>query len=169
MERVLAIANSMFSWESCQYKTVPVTEYVLVYRKKTDLLIDWFIRNHPDKKIVDASKIGDHYERTNIWRINPKTNSKHPAAFPLELAQKVIEYYSFKNDVILDPFAGSGTVGAAAVSKGRRFVLFEVNQDYIEIMRDDVYEWLGTAAEEVLWINYTPAVPLQQLLRLSGK
>ncbi|MBI5408323.1 MAG: site-specific DNA-methyltransferase, partial [Nitrospirae bacterium] len=152
-----------------QYKAVPVTEYVLVYRKKTDLLIDWFIRNHPDKKIVEASKIGDNYERTNVWRINPVTNSKHPAAFPLELAQKVIEYYSFKNDVVLDPFAGSGTVGAAAVSKGRRFVLFENNQDYIEIMRNDVYSWLGTDADEVLWINCIPPVPLQQHLHLSGK
>ena len=40
-----------------QYKAVPVTEYVMVYRKKTNLLIDWFIRNHPDREIIEASKI----------------------------------------------------------------------------------------------------------------
>lgn len=97
-----------------QYKAVPVTEYVLVYRKHTDLLIDWFIRNHPDRVTVDDSKISDGYERTNVWKINPSTNSKHPAAFPKELAEKVIRYYSFKGDVVLDPFAGSGTVGRAA-------------------------------------------------------
>ncbi|MFM8293915.1 MAG: DNA-methyltransferase, partial [Microcystaceae cyanobacterium] len=110
-----------------QYKAVPVTEYVLVYRKKSDVLIDWFIRNHPDKQIIEDSKIGDDYERTNIWRINPATNSKHPAAFPKELAEKVIRYYSCKWDVVLDPFAGSGTVGEVAAALHRRFVLLEKN------------------------------------------
>jgi len=147
-----------------QYKAVPVTEYVLVYRKRTDLLIDWHIRNHPDKKAVADSKIGDDYERTNVWHIQPNTNSKHPAAFPLELAEKVISYYSFKNDVVLDPFAGSGTVGAAAAKLSRRFVLFEINPDYVEIIRQDVGTWLGEASQQILWINCAPARPVQQPL-----
>lgn len=134
-----------------QYKAVPVTEYVLAYRKRTDLLIDWHIRNHPDRSLVEASKVGDDYERTNIWRIQPATNSKHPAAFPLELAEKVIKYYSFKGDVVLDPFAGSGTVGAAATRLDRRFVLFELNPDYIEMIRQAVPSWLGRAANDILW------------------
>lgn len=118
-----------------QYKAVPVTEYVLVYRKKTDLLIDWHIRNHPDKEVVKESKISDGYERTNVWKINPATGSKHPAAFPKELAEKVITYYSFKGDVVLDPFAGSGTVGIAAAFLERRFILFEKNLSYIELIQ----------------------------------
>jgi DNA modification methylase len=144
-----------------QYKAVPVTEYVLVYRKRTDLLIDWHIRNHPNKDNVSASKVGDDYERTNIWRIQPRTNSKHPAAFPLELAQKVIKYYSFKGDVVLDPFAGSGTVGAAAAGLERRFVLFDINPDYVELMRQDVSFWLGESSRDVLCINCAPP-PLPQ-------
>jgi DNA modification methylase len=136
-----------------QYKAVPVTEYLLVYRKRTDLLIDWHIRNHPDKNVVQESKVADDYERTNIWRIQPNTNSKHPAAFPLELAQKVIKYYSFKNDVVLDPFAGSGTTGAAAAGLGRRFVLFEINPEYIELIQQQTNVWLGKAAKNILWMN----------------
>ena len=147
-----------------QYKAVPVTEYVLVYRKRTDLLIDWHIRNHPDKVTVADSKIGDDYERTNIWRIQPNTTSKHPAAFPLELAEKAISYYSFRGDVVLDPFAGSGTVGAAAANLRRRFVLFEINPDYIEIIRQDVGTWLGEDCKDVLWIDCAPAPPVQQPL-----
>ncbi|MBI5292158.1 MAG: site-specific DNA-methyltransferase [Chloroflexi bacterium] len=142
-----------------QYKAVPVTEYVLVYRKKTDLLIDWHIRSHPDRQAVADSKIEDDYERTNIWRIQPATNSKHPAAFPLELAKKVIKYYSFKGDVVMDPFAGSGTVGAAAAKLGRRFVLLEICSEYIEIIKDSVDAWLGKAAEQILWVNCTPPEP----------
>lgn len=136
-----------------QYKTVPVTEYVLVYRKHTDLLIDWHIRNHPDQEVVKASKIADGYERTNVWKINPVTNSKHPAAFPVELAEKVINYYSFKGDVVLDPFAGSGTVGLAAASLDRRFVLFESNFNYIELIRKLITEGNPTDLDSIIWLN----------------
>ena len=145
-----------------QYKAVPVTEYVLVFRKRTDLLIDWHIRNHPDREVIEASKVGDDYERTNIWRIQPCTNSKHPAAFPQELARKVIAYYSFKGDVVLDPFAGSGTVGAVASALDRRFALFEINPDYIEMIRNEVANWLGEASKDVLCINCLPPPPPQQ-------
>ncbi len=152
-----------------QYKAVPVTEYVLVYRKRTDLLIDWHIRNHPDRDVVEASKVGDDYERTNIWRIQPNTNSKHPAAFPLELAQKVITYYSFKGDVVMDPFAGSGTSGAAASKLGRRFVLFDTNPEYIDIIRKAVPSWLGRSANEILWIKCEPAPPVLTLFETSER
>lgn len=125
-------------------------------------MIDWFIRNHPDKEVIKKSKVGDDYERTNIWKIHPKTNSKHPAPFPFELADKVIKYYSFKNDVVLDPFAGSGTTGAACIANERRFVLFEINPEYIELIRNDIVPSMGNAAEEILWIN-TPPLATNQL------
>lgn len=145
-----------------QYKAVPVTEYVMVYRKRTPRLIDWHIRHHPEPELVAASKIADGYERTNVWRIHPRTNSKHPAAFPVELARKVIEYYSFQNDVVLDPFAGSGTVGEAAAALKRRFVLFDISPDYVEMMRRSVPKWLGSAAGQTKWLNVAPPEPDQQ-------
>lgn len=63
-----------------QYKPVPVTEYVLVYRKKSDRLIDWLIRKHPDQQAVAESKIEDGYDVTNIWHITPAHNKKQTAA-----------------------------------------------------------------------------------------
>ncbi|MBI5564609.1 MAG: site-specific DNA-methyltransferase [Chloroflexi bacterium] len=139
-----------------QYKPVPVTEYVLVYRKHTDKLIDWNIRAHPDKETVKASKIGDDYERTNIWQITPSHDARHPAVFPVELAEKVIAYYSFKGDVVLDPFAGIGTVGKAATKLGRRFVLLEQNPKYVSIIREEAKIWLGKDARQVHTINCAP-------------
>lgn len=150
-----------------QYKTVPVTEYVLVYRKQTDLLIDWFIRNHPDQQIVKDSKIDDGYEKTNVWKINPVTHSEHPAPFPQELAEKVIKYYSFKNDVILDPFAGSGTVGAAASKLVRRFVLFEHNPEYIELIKSSLDSWQNLDLNSIMWINCDPVSPFPQQISLN--
>ena len=136
-----------------QYKPVPVTEYILVYRKKTEKLIDWHIRKHPNQELVEASKINDKYETTNIWKIHPAHSPKHPAIFPLELAEKVIKYYSFKNDVVLDPFAGTGTVGKAAVKLGRRFVLFEQDSEYIKIIQEELHSWLQNKVNEVNLIN----------------
>jgi DNA modification methylase len=139
-----------------QYKAVPVTEYILVYRKHTTKLIDWNIRAHPNQQLVQDSRIDDGYERTNIWRIKPAYDKRHPAIFPVELAERVITYYSFKEDVILDPFAGIGTVGEAAVKLGRRFVLIEQDTKYMSVIRERVKDWLGMDAKSVFTINCTP-------------
>lgn len=121
-----------------QYKTVPVTEYVLVYRKKPCILIDHFIRDNPDQKIVQRSKIQDGYEKTNVWYISPTHDKRHPAIFPSELAEKVIRYYSFVNDVVLDPFGGIGTTAKAAAKLNRRFCSIEVSDEYVEATLNDL-------------------------------
>lgn len=115
-----------------QYKAVPVTEYVMVYRKKPCVLIDHFIRDNPNQAIIQASKIEDGYEKTNVWYISPARDKRHPAIFPAELAEKVIKYYSFVDDVVLDPFGGIGTTAKAAKKLGRRFCTIEVSDDYIQ-------------------------------------
>lgn len=137
----------------CQYKPVPVTEYVLVYRKKTDQLIDWLIRKHPDQNLVKESKIADGYEVTNIWKITPAHSKEHPAVFPLELARKVVDYYSFKHDVVLDPFGGTGTTAKAAIMADRRFALFEKNEKYLPVIRKNIYEGSFLQTLDINWIK----------------
>ena len=142
-----------------QYKAVPVTEYVLVYRKKTEQLIDWNIRNHPDQQAVLESRIEDDYERTNIWKISPTSSRDHPAIFPKELADRVIKYYSFKGDAVLDPFAGIGTVGESCVANERRFILAEMAPEYMEIIKQNAIRWLGKDASSVHCINTSSIRP----------
>ena len=136
-----------------QYKAVPVTEYVLVYRKHTERLIDWNIRNHPDQQAVRDSRVADGYERTNIWKIPPSSSKEHPAIFPKELADRVVQYYSFRGDVVLDPFAGIGTVGESCAAAGRRFVLAEVSSEYVEGIKRRAVQWLGKDAETIHCVN----------------
>jgi len=114
------------------YKTNPITEYIFVYRKRTDNLIDWNIKNDTTDNQKSSSLIEDSYERTNVWKITPAKHKKHPAIFPLELASNIIKYYSFKDDIVLDPFAGIGTVGHACSLLDRKFILFEKKKRYIE-------------------------------------
>lgn len=134
-----------------QYKPVPVTEYILVYRKRSDKLIDWLIREHPDQQALQESKIEDGYEVTNVWKIIPAYNKNHPAVFPIELAEKVIKYYSIKNDVVLDPFAGTGTTGKAAIKLNRRFALLEQNGKYVNLMKKDFIPLTNTL--NIDWVN----------------
>ncbi len=123
-----------------QYKPVTVTEYVLVYRKKTGRLIDWNLRNHPDPEALERSRILGEYDKTNVWDITPSNHALHPAVFPDELVSRVLRYYSFEGDSVLDPFAGSGTVGRVAAGMGRRFILVEKRPDYFDVMRRELQQ-----------------------------
>ncbi len=119
-----------------QYKPVPITEYILVYRKKTDKLIDWNLRKHHDPTLIEESKILEDYDVTNVWKIHPAHSKIHPAVFPEKLAKKVIKYYSFKDDMVLDPFAGIGTVGRVAYRLNRRFLLIDNEPKYFKYMKE---------------------------------
>lgn len=113
------------------YKANSVSEYVIVYRKKTDKLIDWNMKQYPDE-IINQSKIKGDYEKTNVWEIAPANDKVHPAIFPKELAARVIQFYSFNGDLVFDPFGGIGTVGQAALALERHFFLVEQEKKYVE-------------------------------------
>lgn len=119
------------------YKPNPVTEYLMVYRKKTDKLIDWNIRQY-EWKTVKESKVQGKYETSNVWRVDPTFDKHHSAVFPVELCNRVIKYYSFKGDVVFDPFAGSGTVGIAANALERFFFLTEKDDKYFNVIKKNL-------------------------------
>ena len=71
----------------------------------------------------------------DLWDIRPESARRvgHPAPFPVELPQRLIELYSFKDDLILDPFLGSGTTAVAAVRTNRRYVGYDSDPTYIKL------------------------------------
>jgi len=119
------------------YKANSVVEYVMVYRKASDKLIDWNMRQY-DAETVAASRVLDDYEPTNVWAIAPTADPIHPAVFPLELAMRVVRLYSYKGDLVFDPFAGRGTVGQAALLAERYFLLAEKEPTYFEYARQRI-------------------------------
>ena len=125
-----ASAGSSCAWGSWRSASNPVLrdvhEYILIFCKET------FRR--PAKK---QNSIGrdDFLECTkSIWRFPAASAKKagHPAPFPIELPRRLIELYSYINDIILDPFIGSGTTALAAVETGRKYIGYEINQAYAE-------------------------------------
>ncbi len=87
--------------------------------------------------------------RTNIWRMKTAGQEKpcqaisHPAKMPSAMAHDHILSWSNLGDVILDPFAGSGTTGVEALKLGRKFVGMEVAPEYFEIMKTNLDEWVS--------------------------
>jgi len=118
------------------YKPNAVTEYLMVYRKQTSKLLDWNIKQY-DLDTVNQSRVTENYETTNVWRIDPIFDKVHSAVFPIELCNRVIQFYSYKNDLVFDPFGGSGTLGVAARNLDRFFFLTEKEEKYIERMREN--------------------------------
>ena len=71
----------------------------------------------------------------DVWRIDPESARRvnHPAPFPIPLAKRLIDLYSYENDLVLDPFVGSGTTLVAAERSGRRSVGYDTDPAYVDI------------------------------------
>ena len=74
---------------------------------------------------------------TSVWSIAPASARRigHPAPFPVELPRRLIELYTFKDDLVLDPFMGSGSTAVAAIESGRHYLGYETESAYLEIAR----------------------------------
>lgn len=113
-----------------QYKPNVVNEYIFVFQKPMNGLIDKIVRSY-NGEIKEKSLVLGEYDRSNIWYFNPETKSKHPAPFPEELSDRCIKYYSYINDLVLDPFMGSGTTSRSAKKLNRNYIGFEIHEKYI--------------------------------------
>ncbi len=123
------------SWKSASNPTLrDVHEYILVFSKGGYKLP----RSRGEKEEGREDSIGkrEFIDWTkSVWTF-PTVSAKrvgHPAPFPVELPRRCIELYSFTGDVILDPFAGSGQTGIAAKENGRKYLLFDISQEYCDL------------------------------------
>ncbi len=110
-----------------------------VRNRPTNATEDVFLMTKTITYYYDASAVREPTGANlrNCWAIGPDTNgsSGHPAAFPRDLARRCILLGSRPGDVILDPFAGSGTTGAAARELERESILIELNPEYSKISK----------------------------------
>ncbi|MDE0669674.1 MAG: site-specific DNA-methyltransferase [bacterium] len=72
---------------------------------------------------------------TDVWEIRPASATRvgHPAPFPVELPQRLMDLYTYRGDLVLDPFMGAGTTAVAAVRTGRHYVGFETDAGYVTL------------------------------------
>ena len=76
----------------------------------------------------------------DVWELAPESATRvgHPAPFPVELPQRLIDLYTYKGDVVLDPFMGSGTTAVAAVRTGRHYLGYDTDEGYAKAARERV-------------------------------
>jgi len=131
-------ASPSTAWGSWLSAANPVLrdihEYILIFCKET------FSRGkRGDRK--NTIKKEQFLEWTkSVWTF-PAVSAKkigHPAPFPEELPYRLIQLYSFKNDVVLDPFVGSGTTCLAALKTGRNYIGYDNNPEYVKLAEDRI-------------------------------
>jgi DNA modification methylase len=78
----------------------------------------------------------------SVWEMGPESARRvgHPAPFPVALPRRFIELYTYRGDLVLDPFLGSGTTAVAALQTGRRYVGYETDARYVEAARARIAE-----------------------------
>jgi len=130
-------ASTSCAWGSWISASNPVLrdihEYILVFSK------DSYSRKKQKKE--NTIKKCEFLEWTkSVWTF-PAVSAKkigHPAPFPLELPHRLIQLYTFKGDVVLDPFAGSGTTCLSALIDKRNYIGYDNNSDYVELAKERI-------------------------------
>jgi site-specific DNA-methyltransferase (adenine-specific) len=98
---------------------------------------------------------------TDVWEMAPESATRvgHPAPFPVELPQRLIDLYTYRGDLVLDPFMGSGTTAVAAVRTGRHYVGYDTDPGYVAAARARVASEVADRRDRLGGVVALPAVP----------
>ncbi|MEN4005987.1 MAG: site-specific DNA-methyltransferase [Methanobacteriaceae archaeon] len=125
-------ASPSTAWGSWLSASNPVLrdihEYILIFSKES------FSRKKGKKE--NTINKDEFLEWTkSVWTFPPVSAKKigHPAPFPLELPNRLIQLYTFKEDVVLDPFCGSGSACLAALEAGRYYIGYDIEERYVKL------------------------------------
>jgi len=138
-----AVSGASTTWGSWQSAVNPVLrdqhEYIIILSKGS------FRREKGNKKDTITREEFLEFTRS-VWRFPPESAKEvgHPAPFPEELPYRCIQLYTFEGDVVLDPFAGSGTTCVAAAKTGRHFICIDVEEEYVKMAERRVSKVLTT-------------------------
>jgi site-specific DNA-methyltransferase (adenine-specific) len=134
-------AGSSTAWGSWMSPSNPtlrdVHEYILVFSKGSNKRLK--INNR--KPTISREEFLEYSK--SVWTF-PSVSAKnvgHPAPFPVELPRRLIKFYTFEGEVVLDPFMGSGQVALAAIETNRFYIGYEINQEYVQLANRRIREY----------------------------
>lgn len=123
------------SWLSAANPTLrDIHEYILIFCK------DMFSRKQPKNRKNTISREEFLEFTKSIWTFSAESARKvgHPAPFPVELPYRLIQLYTFENEIVLDPFVGSGTACITALKTKRHYIGYDISQEYISLAEERI-------------------------------
>ena len=136
-------ASASTAWGSWLSAANPVLrdihEYILIFSKEA------FNRKNLPGKVSTISKKEFLSFTKSVWTISAESARKvgHPAPFPIELPYRLIQLYTFKDEVILDPFCGSGQTCIAAIKTGRYYIGYDIIEEYVKLAETRIEEYIN--------------------------
>jgi len=127
------------SWKSCSNPhVVPRHEYIIAFSKG-----QWKLEG--DKELCDVTDVDFMDYTRSVWVMPTEHRSKigHPAPFPEELPYRLIRFYCYRGNTVLDMFGGSGTVGVVAAQLERKFILIDSSPQYCKLAKSRIDEAAG--------------------------
>jgi len=130
-----------------------MTEQILVFRKPGERPI--YADRKPEERAASEVAIDELFKKEmahNIWHIPPvpPTQKKHPCPFPEEIPFRLILLYSYRGDLVLDPFLGVGTTAKVALALGRRAAGYEIRKEYVDAARRRIGEPLALREAQLI-------------------
>jgi site-specific DNA-methyltransferase (adenine-specific) len=125
------------SWLSAKNPTLrDIHEYILVFSK------GMFSRGNLKRKSTISKEEFLEFTKS-VWTFSaePATKVGHPAPFPVELPYRFIQLYTFEEEVVLDPFIGSGQAAIAALRTQRHYVGYDINEEYVKLAERRIKEF----------------------------
>lgn len=133
------VSTAWGSWCSASNPTLrDIHEYILIFSKGK------FSRGRKGKE--NTITRDEFLELTkSVWEFPPESAEKvgHPAPFPIELPYRCIQLYTFKGEVVLDPFCGVGTTCIASIMTSRHFIGIDINPEYVEKAKKRISDFLA--------------------------
>ncbi|MEW6569049.1 MAG: site-specific DNA-methyltransferase [Chloroflexota bacterium] len=132
------------SWMSPSNPTLRDThEYILVFSKGT------FGRNEALGRKATVTKEAFLEYTKSVWSFPAESATKvgHPAPFPVELPHRLIQLYTYQDEVVLDPFMGSGQTALAAIQGQRHYMGYDIDPQYVELANRRILEFKDAMAQ----------------------
>ena len=131
-------ASGSCAWGSFQKATNPVlrdlSERVIVASKgRFDRAVtpkDRALEGLPNESTISKEEFMSY--TLDVWQMPAESARRvgHPAPYPVELPRRLIQLYTYKDDIVLDPFMGSGSTGIAAAANDRHYIGYDTDADY---------------------------------------
>ncbi|MCK4424376.1 site-specific DNA-methyltransferase, partial [Candidatus Bathyarchaeota archaeon] len=135
------------SWRSASNPTLrDVHEYIMIFSKDTFSRLKLKTR----ESTITRDEFLEWTKSVWTFQAESATRVGHPAPFPVELPLRTIKLYTFEEEIVLDPFIGSGTTAIAALQANRHYIGYDTNKGYVKLAEKRIEDFISSQSQAKL-------------------